>query len=133
MLDARWVAEHLDEARAGLGRRSKDAAQGLDGVLELSNKRRNVIVQLESKQAARNQANQDMAKLAKTDRAAFDARREELKAISEAASVLERELAEVEAEIEHALSGVPNIPHASVPDGKSEDDNVVVRTWGEKP
>ena len=133
MLDARWVAEHLDEARAGLGRRSKDAAQGLDGVLELSKKRRDVIVQLESKQAARNQANQDMAKLAKTDRAAFDARREELKAISEAVSVLERELAEVEAEIERVLSPVPNIPHASVPEGTSEEDNVVLRTWGEKP
>src|SRR5215203_6807505 len=104
MLDARWVAEHLDEARAGLSRRSKDAAQGLDAVSELSRKRRDVIVQLEAKQAARNQANQDMAKLAKTDRLAFEARREELKAISEAASGLERELAAVEGEIERVLS-----------------------------
>jgi seryl-tRNA synthetase len=133
MLDARWVAEHLDEARAGLGRRSKDAARDLDAVSELSRKRREVIVQLESKQAARNQANQDMAKLAKTDRPAFEARREELKALSEAASGLERELAEVEAAIERVLSVVPNIPHASVPDGTSEEDNVVVRTWGERP
>src|SRR6187402_2640398 len=122
MLDARWVAEHLDEARAGLGRRSKDAARDLDAISELSRKRRDVIVQLEGKQAARNQANQDMAELAKTDRPAFEARREELKALSEAASGLERELAEVEGEIERVLSVVPNIPHASVPDGTSEED-----------
>jgi seryl-tRNA synthetase len=133
MLDVRWVAEHVDEARAALGRRSKDAARGLDAIVELSEKRRSVIAQLEQKQASRNAANQDMARLAKTDRAAFDVRREELKTLSEAVATLERELSTVEAAMEERLAGVPNLPHPSVPDGKGEEDNVVLRTWGEKP
>jgi seryl-tRNA synthetase len=46
---------------------------------------------------------------------------------------LELDLAAAEAQIEEILLGIPNVPHESVPDGQSEDKNVVVRTWGEKP
>ncbi|HEX4334967.1 MAG TPA: serine--tRNA ligase [Polyangiaceae bacterium] len=133
MLDARYVADHLDEVRKALGRRSAEAARGLDGITELGSKRRELTILVEQKQAERNAANQDMAKLVKTDRAAFEQRREELKVISGSISELETELAAIEAKIEAVLLAVPNVPHASVPLGDSEKDNPVVRTWGEKP
>jgi seryl-tRNA synthetase len=133
MLDARYVADHLDEVRKGLSRRSLDAARGLDGITTLSDRRRELIVVVEQKQADRNAANQDMAKLAKTDRVAFEQRREELKTIGTRITELETELHDVEARIEEVLLAVPNVPHASVPVGSSSDDNPVVRTWGEKP
>jgi seryl-tRNA synthetase len=133
MLDARHVADHLDEVRAGLRRRSENAARGLDGLTELSTRRRAVTVAVEGKQAARNAANQDMARFAKTDRAAFDARRADLKTIGDEIALLEAELGEVESAMEQILLAVPNMPHATVPDGASEADNRVVRVVGEMP
>jgi seryl-tRNA synthetase len=133
MLDARYVADHLDEVRAALGRRSPDAARGLDGLAELSRRRRELIVDVEAKQARRNAANQEMAKLAKTDRPAFEARREELKTIASEITALDGDLAAVESSMEKILLAVPNLPHASVPDGRGEADNPIVRIWGEKP
>ncbi|HEX3595606.1 MAG TPA: serine--tRNA ligase [Polyangiaceae bacterium] len=133
MLDARYVADHLDEVRKALGRRSANAARGIDGISELSARRRELIVLVEQQQAERNAANQDMAKLAKTDRSAFEQRREGLKSIGTRISELEAELGLVEARMEEALLAVPNVPHASVPVGSSAEDNPVVRTWGEKP
>jgi seryl-tRNA synthetase len=132
MLDARYVADHLPEVRAALERRSPEAARGLDAVTELSARRRALIVEVESRQARRNAANQDMAKLAKSDKAAFEARREELKSIASEIAELEAKLKGVEGEIEELLLAVPNLPHASVPSGSTSDDNPVVKTWGEK-
>lgn len=133
MLDARYVADHLDEVRAALLRRSPEAAEGLRGLHETSARRRALIVELEGKQSRRNAANQEMAQLARTDRAAFDQRRDEMKTIGTEIAALEAQLRTVEASIEAALLAVPNTPHASVPDGSSEGDNPVVRTWGQAP
>jgi seryl-tRNA synthetase len=133
MLDARYVADHLDEVRVALGRRSRDAARGLDGLGELSLRRRALIVDVEAKQERRNAANQEMAQLAKTDRPAFEARREELKAIATDIGRLDAELATVEKSMEKILLAVPNLPHSSVPDGRGEPDNLVVRVSGDKP
>lgn len=133
MLDARWVADHLDEVRAALARRSPEAAAGLDGLGHLSTRRRSLIGEVETKQARRNAANQEMAKLAKADRAAFEVKREELKAIGNEIAALEEDLRSVEAAMEAQLLAVPNVPHPSVPTGTSEADNPVVRVWGDKP
>ncbi len=42
----------------------------------------------------------------------------------------EAQLAEIQSELNEILQGVPNIPHADVPEGRSEDDNVELRRWG---
>ena len=133
MLDARHTADHLDEVRAALGRRSPETAALLDGIVDLSAKRRELIARTESLQARRNSESQEMGKLAKTDKAAFEARREGLRKLGDDIKALETELGGVEAEIEEKLLPIPNVPHASVPDGAGEKDNPVVRTWGEKP
>ena len=46
---------------------------------------------------------------------------------------LEKELREVEEELKQRLSLIPNIPHESVPVGKDETENVVVKRWGDLP
>ncbi|MEZ4371568.1 MAG: serine--tRNA ligase [Polyangiaceae bacterium] len=134
MLDARYVADHLDEVRTALGRRSGAAASTLDGIASLSERRRTLIGQTESLQAERNAANQAMAALAKgPDKAAFAEKRDALKQLSGQIKELESELGKVEAEMAEQLLQVPNLPDASVPDGHSEADNQVVRTWGDAP
>ncbi|HEY3665763.1 MAG TPA: serine--tRNA ligase [Polyangiaceae bacterium] len=134
MLDARYVADHLDEVRAQLARRGSEFAQALDGVASLVTSRRELTRKTELLQGERNTASDAMAKLAKSgDKDGMAARRDELKALSERVKALELELAAVETQIEDVLLGIPNVPHESVPDGQTEDKNVVVRTWGEKP
>ena len=44
-----------------------------------------------------------------------------------------RNLKSVEEKLEQILLGIPNIPHESVPIGETEDDNVEIRNWGDKP
>ncbi len=133
MLDARYVAEHVEEVQRGLARRSPAAAATLGDISELSARRRDLIGKSERLKAQRNQANQEMSALAKTDRAGFEARRETLKALGDEVKQLDEQLAAIEREIEDRLLSVPNLPHSTVPDGKSEEDNPVVRTWGEAP
>jgi seryl-tRNA synthetase len=134
MLDARYVADHLDEVRAQLARRGSEFAQALDGVASLVTSRRELTRKTELLQGERNTASDAMAKLAKSgDKDGMAARRDELKALSERVKALELELGAVESQIEDVLLGIPNVPHDSVPDGQSEDKNVVVRSWGDKP
>jgi seryl-tRNA synthetase len=90
MLDARYVADNLDEVRRMLTRRSAGAAALLDGISSLSGKRRELIGKTEALQAERNAANDGMAQLAKSgDKAALGQRREQLKAVSERIKDLE--------------------------------------------
>ena len=134
MLDARYVADNLDEVRTQLARRGAEFADALDGVVSLATSRRELKQRTEKLQGVRNVASEEMAKLAKNgDKQAMAARRDELKTLSETVKALEIDLAAVEAQIEEILLGIPNVPHPSVPDGQTEDKNVVVRTWGEKP
>jgi len=134
MLDARYVADHFDEVRAQLARRGAEYAEAIDGVVSLVTSRRELTRKTELLQAERNSASDAMAKLAKSgDKQGMAARRDELKALSETVKALELDLAAAEAQIEEILLSIPNVPHETVPDGQTEDKNVVVRTWGEKP
>lgn len=134
MLDARYVADHFDEVRAQLARRGAEFAEAIDGVVSLVTSRRELTRKTELLQAERNTASDAMAKLAKSgDKEGMAARRDQLKTLSETVKALELELTAAEAQIEEILLGIPNVPHESVPDGQTEDKNVVVRSWGEKP
>jgi len=134
MLDARTVAENLEETQRSLARRSVAAAESLRGLDDLARRRIDLITKTEQLQARRNAANQEMTQLAKGgDKAAFQARREELKSLSDDIKIQEVGLARLLAEMEQRLLLVPNVPHPSVPDGHSSEDNLVVREWGQKP
>jgi seryl-tRNA synthetase len=132
MLDLRYVVDHLDEVRERLARRSAAAAESLAPIAELGRRRRELIVSTETKAAARNAKNDAMAKADKKS-PEFAAMRDEMKALSTAIKEDEKALAECEAQIQARLAAVPNLPHESVPVGSDENDNRVVRTWGEKP
>jgi len=132
MLELRYVVEHLDEVKAGLLTRSPEAAAPLEAIGGLAQQRREAIVQMEAMAQERNLANAEMAKLPKGS-PEFQTRRESLGKLSNRVKDLQKQVTEVEARIQEILLGVPNVPDPRVPIGQSSDDNVVVRTWGEKP
>ncbi len=134
MLDPRHVADNLGEVRAALSRRSSEAARTLDELASIIEERRELVGKTETLQAQRNAANQQMSELAKgPDRAAFTARREELRVLSDQVKELERQLGEVEARLAERLLVVPNLPHPTIPDGQAYEDNPVRRVWGTPP
>jgi seryl-tRNA synthetase len=102
-------------------------------VREMAARRRELNVAMEGMKKRQSEANARVGQLMRTDKAAGEAARAEARTISDEVKAAEEELRQVEAAIEKVLLLVPNLPHDSVPDGKDEKDNVVVRTWGEKP
>jgi seryl-tRNA synthetase len=133
MLDVRHVIENLEQVRDALTRRSEADASLLDPVAELGEKRRALITSSQVKQAERNAATKAMGQVADKKSEEFSQRREQLKALSAEVKELEREQKAIQESLDEQLARIPNLPDASVPTGKSEEDNVVVNTWGEVP
>jgi seryl-tRNA synthetase len=132
MLDLRSVVQDFDGVERKLARRGEGAVATLRPVREMAARRRELNVAMEGMKKRQSEANARVGQLMRTDKAAGEAARAEARGISDQVKAAEEELRQVEAAIEKVLLVVPNLPHDSVPDGKDEKDNVVVRSWGEK-
>jgi seryl-tRNA synthetase len=132
MLDLRFVVDNLDEVRKALGRRGPQYQPLLDQVSDLRARRNAGIQARDGKIQAQKSANEAMAKAPKGT-PEFAQKREELKALSGEIKQLEGDVAGIEAQIEEILLALPNLPDPTTPDGKGEEDNAVLRTWGDKP
>ena len=127
MLDINIVRGHPELVAAGLTKRGQ--ALALDAFRFLDERRRALVTEVEGLKRHRNESSKKVGAVLKSggDAAAL---RNEMKALGEKVSALEKELGDVEAELDEFLKRLPNLPHESVPAGTTEDDNVVVRTWG---
>ena len=130
MLDLKWVAANLPEVRNRLASRGEGAAQALAPIEALAHERKQLILASETQRAEQKKASEQMRTLKGEEQAQLRAR---LKTLSDEVKEKDVRLKEVELKIEEALLNVPNLPHPSVPVGKSEHDNKVVREWGAKP
>jgi seryl-tRNA synthetase len=130
MLDLKWVVANLEEVRRRLLTRGAAAAEALAPIETLASERRQLIQSSETQRAEQRKASEQMRTLKGDEQAQLRAR---LKALSDEVKEKEARLKEVEERIERALLNVPNLPHETVPAGASEQDNQVVRVWGEKP
>jgi seryl-tRNA synthetase len=113
-------------------RRGGDVATAVAQWKSLDERRKELQSRLDKLREDRNKANDRMAKLDKKS-PEFAAARDELKAKGAQIKEGETELAAVERDREALQLGIPNAPHASVPDGAGEQDNPVLHVWGEKP
>jgi len=132
MIDVRRVRHDPDAARAALARRlDRTALDQLGHVIELDRRRREVVVQVEQLQAARNTQSDEVARRKKAGDASDDLL-VALKKSSEEVRQLETDLKDVEALLDQHLLNVPNFLLPHVPDGEAQA-NRVVRTWGQQP
>lgn len=131
MLDIKRVRDNYEEVKKILLTRNEDLGN-IDEFEELDKKRRELISKTEVLKAERNKASEQIAimKRNKEDAAEAITRTREL---GDEIKALDAELREIEEKFEYMMMRLPNIPHESVPVGETEDDNVEVYTWGEKP
>lgn len=130
MLDIKWIRENPDEARSMLQNRGYEYP--LDELLDLDSLRRQKLIEVEGLKAKRNEGSKEVAKLKSKGEDPSDLM-EEIRNINEDIKVLDKEVQDIEENLRDLLLQIPNKPHESVPVGKSEEDNVVVRSVGELP
>lgn len=128
MLDLRFVVENIDEVVKKLSNRNGDFTY-LYELVDLSNRRKEIILAVESKKALRNDASKKIGDL---KRQKLDATPilNEVAHLGDEIKVLDDELKAVEEKIQWILAITPNIPHASVPLGKDDQANVLIRKVG---
>lgn len=129
MLDMKFIRDNLDQAEAALATRGADSL--LSGFRALDERRRTLLTESESLKALKNSASEEIAKV--KDKSQVKDKIAEMKEVSARIKILDDELKNVEEELNTLLMTIPNLPHPSTPSGKSEDDNVVVRSWGTPP
>lgn len=132
MLDLNFVRENLPLVEEKLRQRGMDPAAVLRDFREVDTRRRQAITEAETSKAQRNKASEEIAKLKKSGQDA-SAAMAQTKQLREKISDLEKTAGELDAQLREILVGIPNLPHASVPVGRSVDDNVEVRKWGTPP
>ncbi len=132
MLDLNFVRDNLALVEEKLLQRGMNPAQVLKEFGQIDAQRRQAIASADTLKAHRNRASEEIAKVKKTGADATELIAD-TKNLREQIQELERAVAEYESSLHQILTGIPNMPHASVPVGKGADDNVEVRRWGTPP
>lgn len=130
MLDLKFVLSHIDEVKNGLAKRSQSF--DFDAIEKLNQQRKSLQAEFDQLRSTQNKTSAEIQKLQKNKEDASPVIAE-MQKIATRVKEIHPELAEIEKNLEEILLGIPNLPHSSVPLGKNSDDNVVVRSWGEKP
>jgi seryl-tRNA synthetase len=117
MLDLKFIRENIDSVRKAVANRQDTAP--LDEILQLDSERRQKILELEGLRHTR----RETAREKKSVSAGRDLRAK--------IRALEEEVRSLDEQLEELLLRVPNIPQPTAPVGKDEEDNVLVRWWGE--
>jgi seryl-tRNA synthetase len=132
MLDLNFVRDNLPLVEEKLRQRGMDPAAVLKDFREVDTQRRHAISAAETMKAQRNKASEEIAKARKAGQDA-SAAMVQSKELREQIQALEKTATDLDARLRDILTGLPNLPHASVPIGHSADDNVEVRRWGKAP
>ena len=130
MLDPAYVREHMDDVRAGLRNRGLEPDADLEQIATLETRRRRLIPEIEGLKREQNAAGDEVARAKRRGEDAsgiFAANKARAQQIRQ----LEVQLDQVEQQRSALLMTIPNVPHASVPVGRSAEDNKEVRRHGD--
>lgn len=130
MLDPKFIRENIESVRISLKNRNGDVTL-VDKFVELDGKRRELIKAAEELKRLKNEASGKIGALIK-EKADVSSAKNEVNSISEKIKLLDEELKKVEIEFKGVVDIIPNMPHETVPIGKSEADNQIVKEHGEK-
>ena len=130
MLDPSFVRDNLDAVQKGMANRGLNVTTELQQLATAESHRRRLIPQIEGLKREQNSSGDEVARAKRQG--------QDAKHLFEAGKMRAQKIKQLEVELDGAerqrtmlLEGLPNVPHTSVPVGKTAADNVVVRTWGE--
>ena len=134
MLDIRQFREDTEHVRKRLATRGLEFSDKVDNVLNLDTERREAITAVEELKAKRNSASKEIGLLMSQKKIEeAEAKKAEVREIGIEISQLDTKASQTEEALKNILLRLPNLPHADVPIGASEDDNKEINKWGEKP
>jgi seryl-tRNA synthetase len=127
MLDLKFIRKHPELIRKGAER--KNIPIDLDKLLELDQNRRQLQTSLESHLQQKNALSQQINSI-KDNPTAIDTLKAESRQLNSLIDSLEGQIKTLDQEIYSLLIQIPNLPHSSVPDGRSESENQIIKYWG---
>lgn len=127
MLDIRFIRENKDLVEAGA--KKKHIKIDLDRLVKLDDERRALLSSVEAKRAEQNTVSIKIAKASGGER---DGYIESMKHLKSGLEEEETKLQDIMKEWQSLMLQVPNVPDVSVPEGKSDEDNMEIKSWGEK-
>ncbi len=132
MLDIKRIRKDIENVTAGLQKRGYTF--DITAFETLDEKRKALDIESQSLQAERKQASKKIGQLVQSGVAIDEAKKTVAEALDKIAAKLDEAQTRAQAvqqELDIFLSAIPNVPDTSVPEGKTEDDNVEILTWGE--
>jgi len=134
MLDIKVIREQTADVRRRLASRGAGDEARIDAVIEADKAWRECLTESEQLKSHRNRASKEIGALIGQKKAAeAEAKKTEVRQTGERITALDQQIAQWEAKRNDEMLRIPNLPDASVPEGKTAEDNPVVRVWGEKP
>jgi len=130
MIDIKRIVKEPEAVIEGLKRKSEDFTPQIRKLIELDRERRDAITATEELKRERNEASRKIGQLKKEGKET-DAIMNQVSGIGDTIKEKDALIAQMEEEMNTILLSLPNIPDPSVPDGKGEEENLVVRNWGE--
>ena len=132
MLDVLLLRKDLDSVIARLAtRKNPQPYLNVEAFRALEAERKTLQMRTEELQAQRNQLSKQIGQLmGKGEKEAAEAAKAQVAAFKDELDASAQRLESIQAELATLLLAVPNLPHASVPVGAGEEDNVEVRRWG---
>ncbi|MBC3756938.1 serine--tRNA ligase [Hyunsoonleella sp. SJ7] len=134
MLQVPFIREHKTEVIERLAKRNIDAEKMIEEVIALDEKRRSTQSELDNTLAESNSISKEIGGLFKSGKVEeANALKAKTGTLKEASKTLAETLNTTANDLKELLYQIPNVPHASVPQGNSEDDNEEVFKEGEIP
>ena len=129
MLDIKFIRENADAVKTAMANRNTEV--DVDAILALDSRRREIVLEADGLKAERNKISKSIGLMIKEGKDP-----EEIKAkvreMGDKISAFDEEMREVEAKLRERMLYLPNMPSDTTPVGQTEDDNPVIRSWGEK-
>jgi seryl-tRNA synthetase len=134
MLSIQLFRTDKERILEGLRKKHFRETELVDRIIAIDEERRQTQAENDTLAAAVNSASKDIGRLmAQGQREEAERLKAEVARNKERAKELSQKLAELEAELHDTLVRLPNLPHASVPEGKTPEENEVVRSGGKAP
>lgn len=129
MLDIKLIRTDAEMVKKAMRDRNKNMDETIDEILEIDRERREISTQKDAMKAEQNKVSKQIPIL-KKENGNVEEVMENMKKLSDEIKELNAKTSELEAKQKDLLLRIPNIPHPSVPIGKSEDDNQEIRKFG---